>query len=737
MLRYLKFSCLLLSLFIGRGAFGQDEGQKSDEAKEGVSAASSRESENRAALEYVDLELAPDAKMKLVKVPAGKFIMGTDPKQRTRVRDGRENPRREVTISRDFHIGTCEVTRGQFAAFAKDSGYLSQAEREGWAYAWNGYVWDKMGGASWKKVGFNQADDHPVTCVSFDDAIAFCRWMSAKTGRKIMLPTEAQWEYAARAGTTTDFPWGDAWEDGEGWANAADNSARERFPGWRAFPFEDGYLTTAPVATYRANAFGLHDVIGNVWEWTADWYDKDYYKKAPDIDPTGPATGSQRVLRGGSWLSSPPRSRVAGRLPSNLRGLYCDYIPGFRVVIDDSGRELPPLSIPNRPDWPDWRGPRRDGTSHHVPEKLPEKAEFLWTSKTTGPGHSGVAVADGRVLFADKSEDEKNDIWRCLDAETGKELWALAYPAEGHMPYTNSPRAAPVVYDNRAYLLGPFGHLHCVNFEDGKVLWKKHLIDDFGGQLPTWGMTAAPLLVDDKLIVNPGAAEASLVALDRKTGEIVWKTPGGGAAYASPITNNFRGQRQVVTYDAESLGGWDVNTGQRAWTIVPEKQGDYNVPTPIAIDDRLIVSTENNSTRMYVFRGAGHREPVRAVEKPAMTFADMAPDMITPVAYDGMLFCPHNAELFCLDSKTLELLWKQRDMAFYSYASLIAGNGHVMITTIDGELLLVKANREKYELVGRLQVFDDNKTEVWSHPALVKGRLYIRDEKSIGCLILK
>jgi len=706
---------------------GADERENKPESKDG----------NKASLEHLELNLAPDVTMKLVKVPSGKFLMGCDPNRRVRMLDDREKPQREVAISRDFHMGTCEVTRGQFAAFVDAAGYLTQAEREGWAFAWDGRLWDKVDGASWKKVGFDQTDEHPVICVSFDDAIAFCRWMTKKTGRNILLPTEAQFEYAARAGTTTAFPWGDKWEDGKGWANAADETARKTYRGWKSFPWEDGYLFTSPVGAYRANAFGLYDMTGNVWEWTGDWYDKDYYKKGPNVDPQGPAKGSRRVMRGGSWMSDPLRCRTAGRLPSKLRGDYCDYIVGFRIVIDaDPVRKLPPFSPSNRPDWPDWRGPQRNAISHHVPTSLPEKAKFFWTSKTTGPGHSGVAVADGRVLFADKSADEKNDIWRCLDAETGKELWTLQYPAQGKMDYTNSPRAAPVVHDGMAYLLGPFGHLHCVKPATGEVLWKKHLLDDFGAELPTWGMTATPLLVDDKLIVNPGATDASLVALDRKTGKILWKSPGAAAAYASPIIHNFQGQRQVIAYDAESLGGWDAVTGQRVWKIIPEKKGDYNVPTPIALGDQLLVATENNSARLYGFTGKGYKGPVRVVNKPRHRFDDLAPDMVTPVAYNGMVFGPHNANLFCLDAKTLKLLWKHRDMAFYHYASLIAGNGHVMVMTLDGELLLIRADRNKYKLVARVRLFDDPQTEVWSHPALVKGRLYVRNENSIGCLLL-
>ena len=183
-------------------------------------------------------------------------------------------------------------------------------------------------------------------------------------------------------------------------------------------------------------------------------------------------------------------------------------------------------------------------------------------------------------------------------------------------------------------------------------------------------MTATPLLVDDKLIVNPGAKDASLVALDRKTGKVVWKTPGAGAAYASPIAANVRGQRQVIAYDAESLGGWDIATGERAWKVVPTKPHDYNVATPIALGEQLLVATENNSTRLYGFRGRGYLGPVRIIPTPQRRFDDLAPDMTTPVAYEGMVFCTHNSYLYCLDAKTLKLLWKQRDMAFYSYCSI-------------------------------------------------------------------
>ncbi|MBT3202139.1 MAG: SUMF1/EgtB/PvdO family nonheme iron enzyme [Phycisphaerales bacterium] len=685
-------------------------------------------------LEHIDIKLSDTESIKLVKVPAGKFTMGSPTSEKRRTHDKRESPQREVTISKAFHMGVCEVTRSQFAAFVKDANYKTQAEHEGWGFAWNGRVWDKVAGASWKKVGFEQASDHPVLCVSYDDTIAFCRWLSKKTSRPVRLPTEAQWEYACRAGTKTAYVWGDKWDDGKGWANASDASAKKRFRGWRSFFWDDGYVFTSPVGKYKANAFGLYDMHGNAWEWCADWYARDYYKTAPNVDPLGPETGSTRVIRGGGWMSSPPRCRAAGRTGIGLRGSYCDLIPGFRIVIEaDEARKLPAPSPANREGWCDWRGPRRDAISPHLPEKLDAKPRFAWTVKTTGPGLSGIAAVGGRVILADKSADKEHDIWRCLDAKTGKEIWQLKYLAKGSMPYTNSPRATPVVYEGMVYLLGAFGDLHCVSLDTGKVLWKKHLIKDFDAECPKWGMTATPLIVDNKLIVNPGGATASLVALDRISGKVIWKTPGRPAAYAPFICANMRGRRHIIGYDATSLGGWDIDSGKRIWTVTPPEKADFNVPTPIAIMDRLLVATENNSTRLYDFT-----YPSRKIrDRPRAKFADLAPDMISPVAIDGMIFASHDSHLYCLDAKNLKMLWKARDEAYYGFATFIAGNGRVLIMTIEGELLLVRADRKKYELISRMQVFSGEGTEVWSHPAITNGCLYIRNKASISCLLLK
>ncbi|MFH1267471.1 MAG: PQQ-binding-like beta-propeller repeat protein, partial [Planctomycetota bacterium] len=401
------------------------------------------------------------------------------------------------------------------------------------------------------------------------------------------------------------------------------------------------------------------------------------------------------------------------------------------------------------PAWPDWRGPRRDAISEHVPQTLPadlsgfsgfSKERLLWARTLTGPGMAGVAVDSGYVVVADKDLPLQNDVFRCLDADTGRQLWKISYPAPKEMDFTNTPRASPVIHGELVYLLGAFGDLHCVNLKSGDVAWKRNLLGDFGAKLPTWGTCSTPLVVDDfckRLIVNPGAEEASIAALDRLTGKVLWTTPGEPPGYSSFILAELGGVRQIVGYDAISLGGWHPETGQRLWKLMPEWDGDFNVPTPIVVGDlckRLLVSTENNGTRLYQFDRQGRIDP-----KPVARNDDLAPDTSTPVVLDGMVFGNFGA-LVCLDlDNGLTTLWEADDEPLIDYCSFIAGNGRVLVTTQSGKLYLLRATKKGFDPVSTLDLFQDvpsTDRDVWSHPALVKNRLYVRNLLRVYCFLL-
>ena len=388
-----------------------------------------------------------------------------------------------------------------------------------------------------------------------------------------------------------------------------------------------------------------------------------------------------------------------------------------------------PLSpLPSSRSWPGWRGANRDALVARLPKQLPAEAKFLWKQSLTGGGLAGVAATEMEVIVADRDSFDQNDIFRCLDATTGIERWKLEYTAPGKLDYGNSPRATPLIDKGKVYLLGAFGDLHCVDLADGAVVWKKNIVREYDAKLVTWGMCSSPLLVDGRLIVNPGAPKASLVALDAATGKELWRCPGPRAAYASFIVGVFGGMRQIVGYDAESLGGWNIENGNRVWTLIPPNRGDFNTPTPIAVDGRLLVSSESNGTRLYDFDDCGV-----ICQTPVAEQSDLAPDSSTPVVFDGRVFGCHG-ELFCLDAASLKTLWTSDDKAFGDYVSLIAGSDRVLAATVRGELLLLGAKGDRFELISRLQVFDG---EMYSHPALVGNRLYLRGADSVRCLILE
>lgn len=278
--------------------------------------------------------------MAFVRIPAGDFLMGSDetPEQLAPVWPGFERERfveiadeapvHRVRITRPFLLGRDEVTVGQFRRFVERSGYVPESIADGTG----GYGYridydpartvrrDSFEGRdprySWRDPGFAQGDDHPVVNVTWNDAVALADWLSRTEGRRYRLPTEAQWEYAARAGTRTRYQGSDDPQSLLAIANTFDQDTAPRWPAhWRPFALtgHDGHPFTAPVGRFAPNAFGLNDMLGNVWEWTADWYAADYYAHSPRDDPAGPPTGDVRVRRGGSWHTWSFYARVSYR----------------------------------------------------------------------------------------------------------------------------------------------------------------------------------------------------------------------------------------------------------------------------------------------------------------------------------------------------------------------------------------------------------------------------------------
>jgi sulfatase modifying factor 1 len=292
--------------------------------------------------------------IKLVLIPAGEFMMGSgEPVEKILATfpnyDRKpeffndEFPQHRVRITKPFYFSACEVTNGQFQKFVNATGYKTQAEREevhplgsgGWGF---NQAEQKFEGRdmkyNWRSPGFAIEDDGPVVDVTWNDVVAFCQWLSEKEGKTYRLPTEAEWEYAARAGTKTRYWSGDDPNSLARIANTADAAFFRAIPHY--YPLEktltanDGQVLPAKVGSYPPNAFGLFDVHGNVWEWTADWWAEDYYAKSPVDDPQGPPSGDKKVRRGGAWHSAPLFTRISFRNYNKVESRYPNL--GFRIV---------------------------------------------------------------------------------------------------------------------------------------------------------------------------------------------------------------------------------------------------------------------------------------------------------------------------------------------------------------------------------------------------------------------
>ena len=257
----------------------------------------------------------------IVAIPAGTFTMGSPASEAGRY--DREGPAHPVTIARPFAIGVYEVTRDEYSRFVQATEHSTGDES---CLVNEGHHWEERAGWSWRNVDFHQSMRHPAVCISWDDATAYVSWLSRRTGMDYRLPSAAEWEYAARAGKSTPWYWGDSSEEQCRNANGADRTTD--FP-WRT-PCSDGHARTSLVGSFKANDFGLHDMLGNAWEWVQDCFNWSYDGAPTTGDAWEGGDCSARVMRGASWANTPKYLRAAHRAGERTT-FRSDYM-GFRVA---------------------------------------------------------------------------------------------------------------------------------------------------------------------------------------------------------------------------------------------------------------------------------------------------------------------------------------------------------------------------------------------------------------------
>jgi len=389
-------------------------------------------------------------------------------------------------------------------------------------------------------------------------------------------------------------------------------------------------------------------------------------------------------------------------------------------------------------DWPQWRGPDRSGVSAETGLLASWSAEgpkLVWKAADLGEGHTSPAVAKGRI-YGMGLRDGAETVW-ALDEKTGKALWSTKIATETALEARQGgygPRATPTVDGDRVYVLGVGGELACLNAADGKVVWHKSLLTDFGGEVPRWGYSESPLVEGDRVVVAPGARGGAVVALSKKDGSTLWKcvTPAGDRAhYASAIAADVSGQRQVIHFLSGGVVGIDPTNGKLLWRYDSPANRTANCSTPVYRDGTVFAATAYQT-------GGGLAKLTRAGDATSAQEVYFTRQMQNHhggmVLVGDYLYGFDNSNLTCLEFKTGKLMWAERSVG---KGSVIAAGGMLICRGERGPVALVEANPAAYTEKGRFDQPERSRDPAWAYPLVANGRLYLRDQGTLFCYELK
>ena len=388
---------------------------------------------------------------------------------------------------------------------------------------------------------------------------------------------------------------------------------------------------------------------------------------------------------------------------------------------------------PIRADWPDWRGPRRDAISRETGLMLDwrtDKPRRVW-QRALGIGYSSITVVGDRA-YTMGSEGDAEYVY-CLDTTDGKTVWKIHSGTTFRNDYGNGPRGTPVIDGKLVYALGGNGDLLCLEAATGTVAWQKNVLKEFGAKNIRWGVSATPLIYGDRLLVNVGASSASVVAFNKATGAVIWKSHDDVAGYSSPIRIEIPGPDgkvpHLVVYCGRSLVGLAPGDGAVHWQHEWLTTNNMNIATPI-FEPRtrtLYVSASRDTGRCSAYRLTAVGGTVRC--EHLYTNKNMRNHYNGCLLLDGFLYGFDNSVLKCQDLETGKVRWTNRTVG---KGALISAQGHLFVLGEKGMMAVVKATPEKYTEKGRFQALKSGRA--WTPPSLARGKLYVRDLEQITCI---
>ena len=376
-------------------------------------------------------------------------------------------------------------------------------------------------------------------------------------------------------------------------------------------------------------------------------------------------------------------------------------------------------------DWPQWRGPNRDGISQEtglLKQWPAEGPPLAWKTTGAGRGYSSLAVTGGRIYTMGLRGDREFVV--AFDVATGKEAWATAHGGAYRDSRGDGPRGTPTVEGDRLYALGGNGDLSCMETRTGRIVWAMNILKKFGGENIGWGISESPLVVGEKLLVNAGGPGASIVALNKKDGAVIWKTQSDKAGYSSAMTVQVGGKTQVVFFTQVRAVGLDPNDGKVLWEYSRPSNDVANVATPVVRGNRIWISSDYGS-------GGGLVEikaDAKGVTASEVYFTkEMRNHHSSSVLVGDYLYGFSSSILTAIRFDTGEVAWRDRSVG---KGSLVYADGHLYCLSENGVVGLVEATPAAYREKGRFRIQQES-LPTWTHPVISGGRLYLRDQDTI------
>lgn len=416
------------------------------------------------------------------------------------------------------------------------------------------------------------------------------------------------------------------------------------------------------------------------------------------------------------------------RLPSTFAPMRCSR--AVWVLLLTAGLHVPGPLLGG--DWPQWRGPGRDGISKEAkwlarwPDNGPKR---LWAAKV-GVGYSSCSVSRGRLYtmgsnkIADAAgQTNDTDSIYCLDAETGRLIWEHRYLCNARDPngYHGS-RATPTVDGGRVYTVSREGHLFCLDAGSGGVIWSKDFKKDYGSKPPKWGFSGSPLIEGDWMLIEVGARGASVVAFDKASGREIWKRGDDAAGYSSLVAFDHGARRCLAVFCNNAIVGRRLDNGEELWRHGWKTSYDVNAATPIVDGGRLFISSGYNAGCTLLELGT---DGVREVWRNK----SMRNHVNSCVLWKGFLYGYDERQLRCLDFATGEVKWSEGG---YGKGSLVLADGKLILYSDRGKLGLAEATPEAFRELASVQVLGGRDT--WASPVLANGRIYCRSQQDLVAL---